>query len=47
MNTIKWNSDKTSFTIVNSKGVKEVYNDTPTSTTSIKVNGKKYWLVKK
>jgi hypothetical protein len=47
MNTIKWNSTRTGFTLTYSNGLKETYTDKPVSTTNyVKINDKTYWLLK-
>lgn len=47
MNTIKWNSTKTGFTLIYEDGRKETFINNPVSNVYVKVKGETYWLVKK
>lgn len=47
MNTIKWNSTRTGFTLNYTDGSKEVFTNNPVSNVYVKIGDEYFWLVKK
>ncbi len=47
MNTIKWNYERTGFTLNYENGTKETYTNHPVSNVYVRIEGQTYWLVKK
>jgi hypothetical protein len=47
MNTIKWNSTKTGFTLNYADGRKETFINNPVSNVYVKIKDEYFWLVKK